>query len=221
MINSTFRRSCCLAANALPAVSNRARAKRDRYIIEFGLTNGACHWAHQRHDRCGASCYFLSTPSSSKLRDDIFAVSTRFDLLVNVQDLAVLSNIVGPAIRQSSRTQAAESGGDGFVWIAKNRIVKIQALCKLGVFFDRVTTGSEVSDVEFAQSFAALTERLAFLRSSPGKGFGVPGDHKRLFAFELFVCVRLSVASDHLEIRDVVTNADFCISLFGHERKCS
>ena len=134
-----------------------------------------------------------------------------FDLLVNVLDLTVDTDIESPPERNRTfLVDYAVGFGDTFLGIAKNGIVETQRLGEIGVLLCRIATGCEVSDLVRTQGLTALTERDAFLRSATGEGFGIPGDHVRLFSLELFAGVGLAVAPHHLELRDVVADADFC-----------
>ncbi len=134
-----------------------------------------------------------------------------FDRLVDIQNFTVFANIVGPTAREAGGTEAAKRFCDLFARVAQNRVIQIQALGKLSVSFNWINAGGEVCDVELANGLAALTERLAFLRSAAGERFWVPGDDKGFLPFEVFVAVCFSVAADHLEIGNVVTDIDLCV----------
>ena len=133
-----------------------------------------------------------------------------FDRLVDIQNFTVFANIVGPTTGETGGTEAAKRFRDLFARVAQNRVIQIQALGKLSVSFNWINAGGEVCDVELANGLAALTERLAFLRSSAGKCFWIPGNDKGFLPFEVFVAVGFSVAADHLEIGNVVAHVDLC-----------
>ena len=83
--------------------------------------------------------------------------------------------------------------------IAQDRVIEVEGFGEFGVFFDRVATCGEVSDVAFLKVFATLTERLAFLRSTTGKGLGIPGNHHR-GALQIGQHVGFAVAAGEFEI---------------------
>jgi len=89
----------------------------------------------------------------------------------------------------------------GFFGIAEDRIIRVQALGKLGVLIHRVTACGKISNVKLLDEFTAVTQRLALLRSAAGKGHRKPGDHDSLLALELSKGIFLAVRSGHLEFR--------------------
>jgi hypothetical protein len=145
-------------------------------------------------------------------------VVRRFDGLVDVQDLAVFSDVVRPATRHASFVETTKRFGNCFFGIAQNRIVDIETFGKVGILFDTVDAGGEVSHVKFTDGVAALTERLAFLRSATGKRLGIPGDHNRLFPLELFAGVGFAVATHHLELGSVVADGNFRVGRSRHQQ---
>lgn len=112
-------------------------------------------------------------------------MATDFHFGNDVGNLAFFIDDEGDSIRESSVREDAICFGNLLVGVAQQRKIEIQLLCKLDVGFDRITAGAKVSDVEFTEGFAALTERLAFDSSARRIGLRVPGyDHSRL-ALEL------------------------------------
>ena len=63
---------------------------------------------------------------------------------------------------------------DAFVGIAQDRIVERERVGEFLVSLDRVTARGEVVDRKSTDFVAALTERLAFGRSTTGKRFRKP-----------------------------------------------
>ena len=106
----------------------------------------------------------------------------RLDVLLNVQNLSVLTDEERPAKRQTSIFgDDAVSFGNLLLRIAEDGIVELKGFGELLVQLRRVATGGEESDVELPQGFPVRTERDTFGRSATGERFGVPGDNNRLF----------------------------------------
>ena len=72
-------------------------------------------------------------------------------LAIDVEDLAVGSDVEGPASRKAHRGQHAVRGGDLLVGVGQNRIVGLERLRKPGVGLEVVHAHREVRDVELAQ----------------------------------------------------------------------
>lgn len=131
-----------------------------------------------------------------------------FHRSLDVEDLPIFPNVErGPGrILFASAEQPVGHGRDAF-GIAQNGVVEFQRLGKFRVRFDIVTAGCEISDVVFPNFFATLTERLAFGRSSTGKGLGIPRHDHGLLAFVVGEFVGLAVTSRHGEVRRVITDS--------------
>ena len=102
-----------------------------------------------------------------------------------MEDLAVGTDVEGPAAGEPFRAEDTIGLGNVLRRIRQNRVVRLDVFGKLLVFFRRVDTRREVRDVELPDGFAALTERLAFGRSTAGEGFREPGEHDGAFALEV------------------------------------
>ena len=111
---------------------------------------------------------------------------SRFNRFVDVQDLAILTNIVCPAIGHPAGVKAPEGIGKLLFRVGQDWVVEIQTLCEVGVLLDGVDARSEVGDIKITNQLTALTERFAFLRSATGESLGVPGDDECLLSFKLF-----------------------------------
>jgi hypothetical protein len=66
--------------------------------------------------------------------------------------------------------------GNAFTWITQNGIVQRKGLGKLLVLVFGIAARGKVDNVELSDLIAALTERLAFSRSSTGESFGKPSN---------------------------------------------
>ena len=110
----------------------------------------------------------------------------RLDRLVDKQNLAVRADVERPA--EGKRTLLSDHTV-GFRYfaagVAQNREVEFQRFSESFVLFGKITTRSEIGRVELTQVVAALTERLAFLRSATGERFGIPGHDHDLFVLEV------------------------------------
>ena len=108
-------------------------------------------------------------------RRDICSRAVRVDASVDVEDLAFGVDIVSPAVRQFTLRRYDPIGPrDAFVGIAQDRIVERERFGEFLVSLDRVTARGEVVDRKSTDFVAALTERLAFGRSTTGKRFRKP-----------------------------------------------
>ena len=111
---------------------------------------------------------------------------SRFHRFVDVENLAILTNVVRPAIRHPAGIKASKGISKLLFWVGQDWVVEIQTLCEVGVLLNGVDTRSEVGDIKLTNQLTALTERFAFLRSATGESLGVPGDDECLLSFELF-----------------------------------
>ena len=120
----------------------------------------------------------------------------RFDILVDRQDFSIFADVKRPAKRHLALgIDNPVSLGDFCAGIAQDRIVQLDGFGELRVFVRRIATGCEIGDIKFTDVVAARTERLAFRRSPTGEGLGKPGNHDRLFAFEIGKFIGLAVAA--------------------------
>ena len=109
----------------------------------------------------------------------ILAVGGRGHFLVDEQHFAIRSHVPRPPFGASH----AIGLDDLLIGIAKDWIIQVQGFGKFLIGFQFIAAGGEIRDFEFSKGFAALTERLAFLRSATGKSLGEPGNHKPFFLF--------------------------------------
>ncbi len=103
-----------------------------------------------------------------------------FNRFVDIKNLSILTDVVGPAIRHAAGVEASKGIGKLLFRVTEDWIVQIQALCEVSVLFDRVDTGSEVGDIEITNQLTALTERFAFFCSATSESFGIPSNDERL-----------------------------------------
>ena len=81
---------------------------------------------------------------------NILPMRTGVDLLVDVQQFAIGSNVKGPAERER-----ATLGNHpvrfcyGFSWIAENRVIQVQFFREISVYTCLVAARSEIGDIEF------------------------------------------------------------------------
>jgi hypothetical protein len=123
-------------------------------------------------------------------------------LLLDVADDAVFADVDGMAGgKLSIGMEDSHRGSNGFIGVAEDGIIRVQALGELGVLLDRVAACGEIGDVKFLDELTAVTQRFALLCSATGKGHRIPGDHDSLLALELSEGIFLAVRSGHLEIR--------------------
>ena len=117
--------------------------------------------------------------------------------LVDVQDFSVLADVKGPARGEFAFLVEHTIGLRGRIGrIAQNRVVELKRLGVLLIGVRRFNAGGEVGDVKFANILAALTERLAFGRSTTGKRLGKPRQHHGLLSFKIGDLIRLAVAAN-------------------------
>lgn len=82
-----------------------------------------------------------------------------FDGLIDVEDLAVLADIIGPSMRErATLCHHSVSLGDLFPGITENRIIQLEGFGKTPVCVRVVTACREVSYIEGPKFFATLTE---------------------------------------------------------------
>ena len=121
----------------------------------------------------------------AELGGDVLTGACDLDRFVDVQDLAVDADVERPARGHSGRAEYAVGGSRGFGGIGEDGIVGFDVLGELGVRLGVVNADGEVGDVERSDGFAALTERLAFRRSSAGEGLWEPRQDDGAFALEV------------------------------------
>lgn len=89
---------------------------------------------------------------------DFVTVVSNIDLGLNVSNFPVFANINRGSFRAISGSQDPIGFGNFAVRVAKEWIVEVEFLSKLFVLFNRVTTGTKISNVVLAQLVATLTE---------------------------------------------------------------
>ncbi len=90
---------------------------------------------------------------------DIFSMRTRFDRLVDMEHLAVFADVVGPTERNGSVLVDNPEGLCRFLTgVAQDRIIKFERFCKTTIGISVVAACGKVSDIEFTQLLATLTE---------------------------------------------------------------
>ena len=107
----------------------------------------------------------------------------RFHGLVDVQDLAVRSDVERPARCHPHAAKHTIRGGGLLLGIGKNGIIRFDVFRELLVGLGVVNADGVVGDVELPDGFAALTERFAFGCSPASEGFGKPGEHDGALVF--------------------------------------
>jgi hypothetical protein len=130
-----------------------------------------------------------------ELRSDILSRRGGFHRLVDMQDLAVRSDVEGPSVGEAHAAGDSVGITDGFGGIRQDWVIRFDMLRELLVGLLVVKADCVVGDVELPDAFAALTERLAFGGSSTGEGFGKPGQHDGALAFVVGELVQLAVRS--------------------------
>jgi hypothetical protein len=110
-----------------------------------------------------------------------------------VQDFAVLTDVERPARRETEAPQDAVGGRNILRRVRQNRIVGFDMLGEFLVLLRAVDADREVGDLELPDGLTALTERLAFGRSTASEGFGEPGEDDRAVPFEVGQQVPLAV----------------------------
>lgn len=106
------------------------------------------------------------------------------DLLVDMENPSIEANVKRPS--RSERlilVDDAVSGRDLFGGVAQQGIVYCERLRERLIRLRWIYADREVRHVELPNRIAALTERLAFRRSSSGERLGKPGEHDDLLAF--------------------------------------
>ena len=118
------------------------------------------------------------------------------DVLVYEKNLTITSDIEGPPERDLPLfSHYAVFSRDFFSRIAENRIVKVQRFCKFCVGLDGVAACGEVGDIVLSDLTAAVTQRLAFLRSTAGESFWEPCQHHDFLLFEIGEGILLAVGA--------------------------
>ena len=136
---------------------------------------------------------------------------TGFHLPVDVQNAPVLANVECPPSRILSFPIRDSVSGRCFeAWVAQDGEIKIERLGKLLVHFDAVTAGGVISNVEFPNGLAVLTERNALLRSPRCERFRVPGNHDGAFTDMVGQLVSLAVCSIKFESGGLVSRFQLC-----------
>ena len=77
---------------------------------------------------------------------------------VDIENLAVLSDVIRPSIGQAAGVEASEGFGKLFAGIAQDRIVEVQTLRKIFVLFSGIDARGEIRNIEVADQIATLTE---------------------------------------------------------------
>lgn len=119
-----------------------------------------------------------------ELGGDVLAMHRGAYLLVDIENPSIEANVKGPT--RSERlilVDHAVRGRDLFGGVAQQGIVHCQRLRKRFICLSWIDAYREVRHVELANRIAALTERLAFRRSSSSESLGKPGEHHNLLAF--------------------------------------
>src|SRR5258708_2872681 len=118
-----------------------------------------------------------------QVRDQVLTGVSRAHLPVDVEDLAVRSDVERPAIGHFADVELAVIGQHtvlprGFLRrVGEDREVGLLLLRERGVVRQGVDADHEIRDVERANQLAALTERLAFGGSTTGERLGEPCQH--------------------------------------------
>lgn len=100
-----------------------------------------------------------------------------------MEDLAVRPDVERPSGRDTHPPQHTVRVGDFFRPVRENRVIRFHVLSEFLVGLRVVDADREVGDVVLPDGSAALTERLAFGRSSAGEGFWEPREHDGALAF--------------------------------------
>ena len=133
---------------------------------------------------------------------DVRAGLVHVDVAVDVEDLAVLADVEGPALGETDeRHQDTVGLGDLLLRVGEERVVEAERLGELLVLLGAVGADPEVGHVEVPDLVAALTERLALPRSATGESLGEPGQDDRLLVLVVRERVGLAVGSDQRERR--------------------
>ena len=111
-----------------------------------------------------------------------------------------------PSPGHAGGAEDAVPGADFLGHVAEDRIVRLVHLGELRVVLERVGADHVVRDVVLPDEIAALTERLAFGRSTTGKRLGKPREHHRPLAFGFRQRVGLAIRSGRRERGGHVTD---------------
>jgi hypothetical protein len=161
-----------------PALFERFAPLALRIHVSFGLTFGLLASRHLQR--------------SQPLRD-VHTSCRGLDALVDVENSSIRPDVKRPARCEAHHAEHTIGSGSFFRGIGEDRIVGADMLGEFLVRLGVVHARREVGDVECANRVAALTERLAFRRSSACKRFGKPRQHHGALAFEIRERVRLAV----------------------------
>src|SRR5262249_52838027 len=123
-----------------------------------------------------------------QLGDDVLPGVLGARMLVDVEDLAVRADVERPAagvgrrirLRGARRVDDPVGVGGRSRGIAEDDEVGVLFLGECLVVFGGVDADHEIGDVEVANQFPALTERVALGGSSTGEGFWKPRENYRL-----------------------------------------
>lgn len=152
-----------------------------------------------------------------QLGGNVGAVRAGGYVLVDEEDLAIRANVMRVTKRNTSIfVHNAVGRGHFLSRIAENRVIEVQRLGEPLVLFGGIAACGEVNDVELTKGVAALTERLAFLRSAAGESFGIPSDHYSL-ALKLGELVSFAVAAGQFKRRCGISDFQFSRCGIGHE----
>ena len=155
----------------------------------------------------------------TKLRDHVGTRRRRLHGVVDVEDLSVGCDVERPSPREARRPEHAVLGGDFFRDVAEDWVVRFVHLGELLVVLGCVDANHVVRDVVLPNQIAALTERLAFGRSTTGERLREPREHDCLLAARLRQRVSLAVRSRRRERGGHVTNLQFHGGCLGHRAR--
>src|SRR5207244_8194681 len=96
---------------------------------------------------------------------DVRAMGVWTNVLVHVENAAILPDIKSPAVRKSCGTQHAVRPCNRFIRIAQNGIVEPERLSELAVGASRIYAHAEALCFEAPEHAVARTERFALARS--------------------------------------------------------
>jgi hypothetical protein len=144
-----------------------------------------------------------------ELRRNIRAGRRRLHRFIDMENPAVGADVERPARCEAEAAQNTVGGRNLFRRIREDRVVGLDVLGELPVFFCAIDAGREVSDVELPDGLAALTERLAFGRSTTSERFREPGEHDGAVALEVRKSIGLSVGPRKVEGRRWIADLQF------------
>lgn len=122
-------------------------------------------------------------PEFGKSPCDVAAVGRGVHHLVHVQDASIAPNVERqPDGERRPVTDHAIGLGHAFGGIAQKGVVRPNRFREPAVCRWRIDARRKMGNIEVANEFAALTERLADSRSTAGPGLGEPGQDDRLLA---------------------------------------